>query len=69
MIVMSREETLRVKLDSLKEEHRDLDVAITALGDKSTADQIALTRLKKRKLSLKDEISRLEDILYPDIIA
>ncbi len=69
MPVMSREETLRVKLDALKEEHRDLDFAIEALGEKPFRDQLALSRLKKRKLVLKDEIARIEDELYPDIIA
>ena len=31
--------------------------------------QLRLKRLKKQKLQLKDEIARLEDRLYPDIIA
>jgi hypothetical protein len=66
---MSREETLRVKLDMVKQEHRDLDQAIAAMAQGPTADQLALSRLKKRKLLLKDEIQRLEDRLYPDIIA
>lgn len=69
MPVMSREETLRVKLDQLREEHRDLDDAISALGEKPFPDQLALRRLKKKKLALKDEIARIEDELYPDIIA
>lgn len=69
MTVMSREETLRVKLDLMREEHRDLDEAIAALDEKPFRDQLALSRLKKRKLVLKDEIARIEDELYPDIIA
>lgn len=69
MPVMSREETLRVKLDGLREEHRDLDDAIAALAETPAPDQLALRRLKKKKLSLKDEIARIEDELYPDIIA
>lgn len=67
--VMNREEALRVKLDQLQSEHRDLDAAILALGTQSITDQLTLTRMKKRKLILKDEISRLEDRIYPDIIA
>ena len=63
---MSREETLRVKL---REEHRDLDDAISALAQTTAPDQLALRRLKKKKLALKDEIARIEDELYPDIIA
>jgi hypothetical protein len=32
-------------------------------------DQLKISRLKKRKLQLKDEIARIEDRLLPDIIA
>lgn len=66
---MSREDVLRQKLEILRSEHRDLDVAVTALEQDRLADQLTLKRLKKRKLSLKDEISRIEDELTPDIIA
>ncbi len=53
----------------LKQEHRDLDDAIRALSGTSAADQLQLQRLKKKKLFLKDEISRIKDRLLPDIIA
>lgn len=53
----------------LKQEHRDLDDAIRALSGASAADQLQLRRLKKKKLFLKDEISRIENRLLPDIIA
>lgn len=56
------------RLGQLREEHRDLDVAIDALTS-SMSDQLQVARLKKRKLKLKDEISALEDRLIPDIIA
>jgi hypothetical protein len=62
------EQALRAKLLQLREEHRDLDAAIAAMTDMS-ADQLRLTRLKKRKLQLKDQITRIEDTLLPDIIA
>jgi hypothetical protein len=39
------------------------------LSETLLGDQLQLKRLKKRKLYLKDEIARLEDKLYPDIIA
>jgi hypothetical protein len=58
---------LRAMLARLKQEHRDLDSAINALEESGRAD--ALKRLKKKKLFLKDEISRIEDQLLPDIIA
>lgn len=57
------------KLIRLRQEHRDLDDAITALNRAGTFDQIQVQRLKKRKLALKDEIMRIEDQLLPDIIA
>jgi len=60
---------LHAKLAGLREEHRDLDEAIAALIGAGARDQIQLTRLKKRKLQLKDLISRIEDELLPDIIA
>jgi hypothetical protein len=60
---------LRAMLAKLKQEHRDLDSAINALEESGRADPLQLKRLKKKKLSLKDEISRIEDQLLPDIIA
>ena len=62
------EKAFKAKLAQLREEHRDLDVAIDAMTE-SNADQLQLTRLKKRKLQLKDQIARIEDNLLPDIIA
>ncbi|SIS84887.1 YdcH family protein [Phaeovulum vinaykumarii] len=67
-IEMNTEEVLRVKLEVLRREHRDLDDAITALTE-NRGDTLALVRLKKRKLALKDLIARIEDQLTPDIIA
>jgi len=66
---MSREEMLRVRLEVLKREHRDLDEAIQALHEKASSDALTLRRLKKQKLALKDRIRRIEDELLPDIIA
>jgi len=60
---------LRAMLAKLKQEHRDLDSAINALEESGRADPLQLKRLKKKKLSLKDEIARIEDQLLPDIIA
>lgn len=66
---MDHEEVLRVKLAVLEREHRDLDQAIHALEATGRSDQLTLRRLKKQKLSLKDQIVRIEDELTPDIIA
>lgn len=57
------------RLERLRTEHRDLDVAIDALAGTGVPDQLQIARLKKRKLRLRDEISSLEDTLIPDIIA
>ncbi len=54
--------------DDLIARHRDLDEQIRALSE-SPLNQLLLLRLKKEKLRLRDEISKLEQILYPDIIA
>ena len=66
---MNFEEMLRVKLEVLKREHRDLDEAISALELSGRPDQLTLRRLKKQKLSLKDQIVKFADQLIPDIIA
>jgi len=57
------------RLDVLRTEHRDLDVAIDALTATGVPDQLQVARLKKRKLRLRDEIANCEDQLIPDIIA
>ena len=66
---LENNEVLQIQLAVIKSEHRDLDDAISALVEKGTADQLTLQRLKKKKLALKDKISRLADRLTPDIIA
>jgi hypothetical protein len=60
---------LATQIERLREEHRDLDAAIEALREAGQADQLQLQRLKKRKLMLRDKLTRLEDQLTPDIIA
>jgi hypothetical protein len=60
---------LRTKLAALKIEHRDLDEVIARVADHAPFDQLRLQRLKKRKLLLKDQISKIESELLPDIIA
>lgn len=68
-IEMTEGEVLKVKVEVLRREHRDLDHAIEAMEATGRADQLALRRLKKQKLRLKDAVQRLEDRLLPDIIA
>jgi len=60
---------LMQRLVELKLEHRDLDVVIQHLANDPTHDQLQLTRLKRRKLLLKDQIARLEREIDPDVRA
>lgn len=53
----------------LREEHRDLDTAIEALESHHTLDSLQIQRLKKKRLMLRDQISRLQDMMFPDILA
>ena len=66
---MSYDEMLRVKLEVLLREHRDLDEAVHALAVTGRPDPLVLRRLKKQKLFLKDQIVKIEDQLIPNIIA
>ena len=60
---------IRDKIAELRSEHRNLDEMIRCLSDNTAIDQLQLTRLKRRKLFLKDTISRLESKLIPDLNA
>ncbi|HEX5352784.1 MAG TPA: DUF465 domain-containing protein [Rhodanobacteraceae bacterium] len=57
------------RLTELREEHRDLDVAIAGLAGDPTCDQLELSRMKKRKLKLKEMITYFENKLIPDLDA
>ena len=57
---------IALRVVELKQEHRDLDVAIANLQADIQADELAVKRLKKRKLQLKDNIAKLESALIPD---
>ncbi|MEM8987158.1 MAG: DUF465 domain-containing protein [Pseudomonadota bacterium] len=65
----ANDEARLMKLEALKHEHQDLDAAIVSLQETAPYDQLTLMRLKKRKLSIKDEITKLQDDVTPDIIA
>ncbi|MGH8292635.1 MAG: YdcH family protein [Gammaproteobacteria bacterium] len=60
---------IRAKLEQLRVEHRDLDMAISRLTDDPHTNELQLKRLKKRKLQLKDYIAKLESLMIPDLDA
>lgn len=56
-------------LQTLKLEHRRIDQEINALAETGVADMLKVKRMKKIKLSIKDQIAYLENQITPDIIA
>lgn len=62
-------EAIKTRLEQLRSEHRDLDDAIARISEEAPFDTLQVQRLKKRKLVLKDLITKLESQLVPDIIA
>ena len=69
MMITADVEALKLRINQLHIEHRDLDDVISQLSRSTAQDQLQLQRLKKRKLYLKDQISTLERQLTPDILA
>jgi hypothetical protein len=63
------EEALQTRLAEIRQDHADFDAAIQALSLSPLPDMMLIGRLKRKKLLLKDEIARIEDMLTPDIIA
>ena len=60
---------VRGRLLVLRQQHQDLDAAVAALELVAQPDQLQIARLKKQKLILKDQITRLERELIPDLNA
>lgn len=60
---------MRIRLEELKTEHRDLDQIIGRLTGDPLHDELQMRRLKKRKLLLKDQINWLERQIDPDVLA
>ena len=65
----ANDEAVQRRIPALEEEHADLGAAVDAMEAQPLGDRLAMQRLKKRKLALKDEIALLYDQLTPDIIA
>ncbi|KPF79856.1 hypothetical protein IP78_08700 [Brevundimonas sp. AAP58] len=60
---------LRAQVKLLRLEHADLDASIEALSHMPIPDQLLIARLKRKKLSVRDEIVKIESRILPDIIA
>lgn len=60
---------IRSRLVVLRQQHQDLDAAVSALEAAPMADQLQIARLKRQKLALRDQIVILENQMTPDIIA
>jgi len=65
----SEKQRLLQVLAELKQEHRDLDIAIQEMALKVQANQLDIGRLKKQKLKLKDAIAKVESDLIPNLHA
>lgn len=66
---MEDQQLLQSQLERLENEHRELDTMINDMLCKAIVNQIAVQRLKKKKLLVRDQISYINSILLPDIIA
>lgn len=68
---LTNEEIVAIQhqLAELRLEHQDLDEIVHRLMADGSIEELKIKRLKKRKLQIKDDISRLEDKLIPDILA
>ena len=67
---MSEEQNkIKAKINKLRKLHSELDIEIARIIKVIPIDQVMLQRLKKKKLKLKDEISKLSSHILPDIIA
>lgn len=54
------------RLIELRMEHADLDALIDHAAINAPVDELMMRRLKKRRLALRDEISRVERDLTPN---
>ena len=60
---------IKAKINKLIKLHSELDIEISKIVKVIPVDQVMLQRIKKKKLKLKDEISKLSSHILPDIIA
>ena len=60
---------IKEKINRLRKLHSELDIELSKIVKVIPVDQVMLQRIKKKKLKLKDEISKLSSHILPDIIA
>jgi hypothetical protein len=65
----ARRVALVERIVRLRVEHRDLNDVIDRLGERAEVGDLQVTRMKRRKLLIKDQIAWLERELDPDIPA
>ena len=68
-LVKAEKQVLMTVLAELKQEHRELDIAIDAMVEQAAFNQFQVGRMKRQKLRLKDSIAKIESSLIPDILA
>ena len=64
-----KQNKIKAKINELRKLHSELDIEISKIVKVIPLDQVMLQRIKKKKLKLKDEISKLSSHILPDIIA
>lgn len=62
---MEEDKLIKQKIALLEDEHRSLDNKISNIS----TNMLEVQRLKRQKLALKDQLSKLYSLLHPDIIA
>ena len=67
--IFNSSSVIKNRIAALTEEHRDLDEVVSALNASVSSNELKIRRLKKRKLLLKDQITQLQKIQIPDILA
>lgn len=66
---MTDQTILKHKLKILLEEHKALEDAIEHIRHMPIPDQLAMQRLKRQKLQVKERIVAVRSKIIPDIIA
>lgn len=64
-----KEHQIKQRLQQLQEKHKALESHLAGLESAPEANELDIKRIKKQKLSLKDDIEQYEDMLIPDMDA